>query len=133
MNSSLHSITAPFPREDGNRTPGRPFGRRADSGTLTVVLAPTGIGKTQLGLQFAHYGMAQEGESGILFDLTSRGDSQHHREYARRLCGWELRERSADLAVDPTAVWDKSKAPGRLSACLRADGPAGVDRRFGTG
>ena len=39
-------------------------------GTLTVVLGATGIGKTQLGLQFAHAGLAQEGEPGVIFDLT---------------------------------------------------------------
>jgi KaiC/GvpD/RAD55 family RecA-like ATPase len=75
-------------------------------GTLTVVLGATGIGKTQLGVQFAHHGAAQEGETGILFDLTSRGDSQSHTEYARRLFGWNLRARSADAPVDPVSVWD---------------------------
>jgi KaiC/GvpD/RAD55 family RecA-like ATPase len=59
-------------------------------GTLTVVMGATGIGKTQLGLQFANAGQAQEGRRGILFDMTSRGDSQSHVEYARRMFGWEL-------------------------------------------
>ncbi len=54
-------------------------------GTLTVVLGSTGIGKTQLGLQFAQAGSAQEGSPGILFDMSSRGDSQHHGEYAERM------------------------------------------------
>jgi KaiC/GvpD/RAD55 family RecA-like ATPase len=75
-------------------------------GTLTVVLGATGIGKTQLGLQFARQGEFQEGERGILFDLTSRGDSQNHSEYARRLFGWELRERSADASFDSARIWD---------------------------
>jgi KaiC/GvpD/RAD55 family RecA-like ATPase len=79
-------------------------------GTLTVVLGATGIGKTQLGLQFARQGEFQEGERGILFDLTSRGDSQNHSEYARRLFGWELRVRSADAAFDPLQVWDPAAA-----------------------
>jgi KaiC/GvpD/RAD55 family RecA-like ATPase len=75
-------------------------------GTLTVVLGATGIGKTQLGLQFARQGEFQEGQRGLLFDLTSRGDSQNHAEYARRLFGWELTQRSTDAPVDPALVWD---------------------------
>lgn len=79
-------------------------------GTLTVVLGATGIGKTQLGLQFAHQGGLQEGQTGIILDLTSRGDSQNHREYARRLFGWNLRERSADDSADPATVWNAIKS-----------------------
>lgn len=60
-------------------------------GKLTVVLGATGIGKTQLGLQFLHAGQAQEGRRGIIFDLGARGDSQHHAEYAQRMFGWTLR------------------------------------------
>lgn len=59
-------------------------------GTLTVVLGSTGIGKTQLGLQFAQAGAGQEGSPGILFDMSSRGDSQHHAEYAARMFGRQL-------------------------------------------
>ena len=61
-------------------------------GTLTVVVGATGIGKTQLGLQFAHAGRKQEGNAGVIFDCAARGDSQSHREYAQRMFGWELRE-----------------------------------------
>ncbi|MDD3469243.1 MAG: ATPase domain-containing protein [Thermoguttaceae bacterium] len=57
-------------------------------GTLTVVVGSSGIGKTQLGIQFADAGRLQEGRRGILFDLTSRGDSQNHADYAQRICGW---------------------------------------------
>jgi KaiC/GvpD/RAD55 family RecA-like ATPase len=59
-------------------------------GTLTVVVGATGIGKTQLGLQFAQAGLRQEGRAGILFDMSSRGDSQNHAAYARRMFGREL-------------------------------------------
>jgi KaiC/GvpD/RAD55 family RecA-like ATPase len=59
-------------------------------GTLTVVVGSTGIGKTQLGLQFAQAGLGQEGRPGILFDMSSRGDSQNHAEYARRMFGRSL-------------------------------------------
>jgi KaiC/GvpD/RAD55 family RecA-like ATPase len=76
-------------------------------GTLTVVMGATGIGKTQLGLAFANAGRRQEGEAGVVFDMTSRGDSQNHRDYARRLFGWELRAASAEERVDPATVWDR--------------------------
>src|SRR6476469_6118518 len=54
-------------------------------GTLTVVVGATGIGKTQLGLQFAQAGVAQENRRGVLFDCSSRGDSQNHAAYAQRM------------------------------------------------
>jgi len=60
-------------------------------GTLTVVVGASGIGKTQLGLQFAHAGQAQEGRPGILFDMSARIDSQRHAAYALRMFGWTLR------------------------------------------
>lgn len=79
-------------------------------GTLTVVLGATGIGKTQLGLQFARQGLAQEGEPGIVFDMTSRGDAQNHAAYARRLFGWELRSRPADERLEPADIWNRDRA-----------------------
>jgi KaiC len=78
-------------------------------GTLTVVEGATGIGKTQLGVQFAHSGLGQEGETGIFLDLTSRGDSQNHAGYAQRLCGWILKIRSADEGIDPLSVWSHDR------------------------
>ena len=66
-------------------------------GTLTVVLGATGIGKTQLGLHFAHAGLRQEGRPGVVFDMSARGDSQNHARYARRAFDWPLD------AVDPEA------------------------------
>lgn len=60
------------------------------AGTLTIVAGATGIGKTQLGLQYAHAGGSQEGRTGIVFDVSARGDSQSHSEYARRMFDWEL-------------------------------------------
>jgi hypothetical protein len=61
-------------------------------------------------LQFAQQGKQQEGQRGILFDLTSRGDSQNHRDYARRLFGWDLSQRSADAPFEPAQVWDPAVA-----------------------
>jgi KaiC/GvpD/RAD55 family RecA-like ATPase len=78
-------------------------------GTLTVVMGATGIGKTQLGLQFAHHGRQQEGEPGLIFDMTTRGDSQNHADYARRLFGWNLRTRSVDGKLQPEDVWDRDR------------------------
>ena len=77
-------------------------------GTLTVVLGATGIGKTQLGIQFADQGRCQEGQRGILFDMSTRGDSQGHAEYARRIADWTLHAtvaRDRPLARD---TWDAS-------------------------
>ena len=79
-------------------------------GTQTVVVGATGIGKTQLGLQFAQAGQAQEGERGIVLDLTSRGDSQNQAEYARRLFAWELREFASEGFCDATDVWQRDRA-----------------------
>jgi KaiC/GvpD/RAD55 family RecA-like ATPase len=75
-------------------------------GKLTVVLGASGIGKTQLGIQFAHRGRLEEGQTGLIFDMTARGDSQNHADYARRLCHWELQEGSANGAVDLDRAWD---------------------------
>jgi hypothetical protein len=69
-------------------------------GTMTVVVGATGIGKTQLGLQFAHSGGRQEGQRGVIFDCSSRGDSQSHAEYARRMFDWQLAVADAGKSVD---------------------------------
>jgi KaiC/GvpD/RAD55 family RecA-like ATPase len=78
---------------DGGLLPGR----------LTVVVGATGIGKTQLGVQFAGAGLAQEGKRGIFFDMTARGDSQSHAEYTKRMFDWKLQ--AADATVQ-TALDD---------------------------
>src|SRR5436190_20850618 len=69
-------------------------------GTLTVVVGATGIGKTQLGLQFAHAGSEQEDHRGVVFDCSCRGDSQSHADYARRMFDWPLTPMNADKAVN---------------------------------
>lgn len=84
-------------------------------GTLTVVMGATGIGKTQLGLCYANEGKQQEAERGILFDLTTRGDSQNHAEYAKRLCNWNLTEKTVNAKVTDnaalhTSIWDREQA-----------------------
>lgn len=79
-------------------------------GSLTVVVGATGIGKTQLGLQFANQGLLEEGERGVIFDMTSRGDSQNHLEYAQRLYDWTIRDRPVADRVHPESVWDRETA-----------------------
>ena len=74
-------------------------------GTLTVVAGATGIGKTQLGLHFANQGQCEEGRRGIVFDMTSRGDSQNHESYAQTLFGWGLRPLSPEQNHAPEKVW----------------------------
>jgi RecA/RadA recombinase len=59
-------------------------------GTLAVVYGATGIGKTHLGLIFAHHGRGADGAPGLLFDMNARGDSQLHHAYAERLFDWRL-------------------------------------------
>jgi KaiC/GvpD/RAD55 family RecA-like ATPase len=75
-------------------------------GTLTVASGATGIGKTQLGLQFANAGQAQEQRRGIIFDMCSRGDSQNHADYAQRMFDWRLTETDASRAPDLTRFFD---------------------------
>ncbi|MBS0266205.1 MAG: recombinase RecA [Planctomycetes bacterium] len=79
-------------------------------GTLTVIAGATGIGKTQLGLHFANAGQQQEGQRGIIFDMTSRGDSQNQDAYAARLFNWQISQQSGTAAVDPPRVWDHDLA-----------------------
>src|SRR5262249_32455555 len=76
-------------------------------GTLTVVMGATGIGKTQLGLQFSDAGKQQEGQRGILFDMTSRGDAQNHGDYARRMFDWNLKQRHIDEPYAPEDIWNR--------------------------
>lgn len=66
-------------------------------GTLTVVRGATGIGKTQLGLAFCNAGLHEEGHRGIVLDMATRGDSQQHNEYAKRLFDWTMQSTETDL------------------------------------
>lgn len=88
-------------------------------GTLTAVVGATGIGKTQLGVQFARAGLlsslAPSPQSpaprpGIIFDMSSRGDSQSHAEYARRIFDWKLTVADADKQVQLDSFF--SSEPG---------------------
>ena len=59
-------------------------------GSLVMIVGATGIGKTQLGLQFIDCGRRDESVRGAVIDLSSRGDSQNHRGYYQRLFGQSL-------------------------------------------
>ena len=81
-------------------------------GTLTVVVGATGIGKTQLGLQFAYAGKQQEGLPGVVFDVSARGDSQSHADYARRMFGWELTQLDSQAPVELDGLFERAAELG---------------------
>jgi KaiC/GvpD/RAD55 family RecA-like ATPase len=79
---------------------------------LTVLAGTTGIGKTQLGLRWAQMGLVGEGRRGVLCDLTSRGDSQNHAEYASRLFDWDIDEYPLTMTPDFGGAWDFGRPIG---------------------
>jgi KaiC/GvpD/RAD55 family RecA-like ATPase len=81
-------------------------------GTLTVVYGATGIGKTQLGLQFCNAGLDQERRRGVIFDMAARGDAQSHADYARRMFDWELCENDADRPLRLDTFFESNQTPG---------------------
>lgn len=83
------------------------LGGGVQSGTLTVVRGATGVGKTQLGLSFCNAGLQQEGRRGFVIDMGSRGDTQQHAAYAKRLFDWTL----AEGKVDPERLWEADFRP----------------------
>ena len=68
--------------------------------TMTVLVGSSGIGKTQFGLQFLHASRSPDERPGVIYDLTTRGDSQNHAEYARRLFDRTLREENPERRID---------------------------------
>ncbi len=79
-------------------------------GTLTVVMGATGIGKTQLALSYCNAGQEQEGHRGIIFDVTTRGDSQNQAEYAQRIHNWPIQTHRLVNHFDPGIVWNAHEA-----------------------
>lgn len=71
-------------------------------GTMTVLLGATGIGKTQLGVRFAHAGLAADHRPGVILDLAARGDSQNHSGYAQRMFDWTWDATDRELVHDET-------------------------------
>lgn len=88
-------------------------------GTLTVIAGATGTGKTQLGLQWANEGRRAEGAPGAVIDLTSRGDSQNHVEYARERHSWIIDIGDSDGAVDGSSIWRSEPHPELLQPFAR--------------
>jgi hypothetical protein len=80
-------------------------------GTLAVVVGAAGIGKTQLGLQFAQAGLDQEGSRGVVLDLNARGDSQHQAEYAQRMFGWRIEGEPANVPPNLQSIFPPSTSP----------------------
>jgi KaiC/GvpD/RAD55 family RecA-like ATPase len=81
-------------------------------GTLTVVCGATGIGKTQLGLQFCNAGMAQEEKRGVVFDMSARGDAQSHGQYARRMFDWSLAGTDVSAPLHLESYFANHNSPG---------------------
>jgi len=81
-------------------------------GTLTVVVGATGIGKTQLGVQFCEAGLKQEGHRGIIYDMGARGDAQSHADYAQRMCDWQLGKVDPSVAPDLENFFNSDRQNG---------------------
>lgn len=81
-------------------------------GTLTVIVGATGIGKTQFGLQFAAAGKQQEQRRGVIFDVSARGDSQGHADYAHRMFDWHLDLVDSQRSPDLDAFFDPQRDDG---------------------
>lgn len=86
-------------------------------GTTTALVGSSGIGKTQFGLQFLNAGLADvdERRRGVALDLTARGDSQNHFEYAKSLFNWTLREEDASKPFEPEKFFEKLARGERIS------------------
>lgn len=81
-------------------------------GTLTVVFGATGIGKTQLGIQYARAGLSDEQRSGIILDLGARGDSQSHVDYAQRMYDWTLQPAPSQEPADWRELFEANRQLG---------------------
>ena len=99
-------------------------------GTLTVVVGASGIGKTQLGLQFAHAGRTQEGRPGVIFDLSARIDSQSHAAYAERMFDWRIAEHPRDRFA-PEGFFDAARPHGEYLRVFDAAGRRVTERELG--
>ena len=70
-------------------------------GATTAIVGASGVGKTQLALQFLNAGLEQDGRRGVILDLTARGDSQNHAEYAKSRFGWTPTVQDLGRAFEP--------------------------------
>jgi KaiC len=82
-------------------------------GTLTVIVGATGVGKTQLGIRWCCTAGPIENSPGAIIDLSSRGDSQNHIDYAQKLAGIELKHHDLKrIAADQ--LFSNSQSLGNL-------------------
>ncbi|MCR5360113.1 MAG: recombinase RecA [Thermoguttaceae bacterium] len=91
-------------------------------GTMTVLVGSSGIGKTQFGLQYLNAGIAAEGKRGVIFDLTARGDSQNHSDYAARLFGWNPAGEDAERRFDADEFFTPEFSAGDYFGALAGRG-----------
>lgn len=85
-------------------------------GTTTAIVGSSGVGKTQFSLQFLNGGFGVEKQRGVILDLTARGDSQNHADYAKSLFNWTITEQDASKVFDPNEFFSKLDAGERYSA-----------------
>lgn len=90
-------------------------------GTLTVLYGATGIGKTQIGVRFAAADRAS-GTGGIFCDMSSRGDSQSHEAYARRLADWTISPVDPSRAPTTDELFDTDSPLGDFLAAFGYSG-----------
>ena len=84
-------------------------------GSLVMVIGATGVGKTQLALHFSQAGVLAEGQAGAVIDLSSRGDSQNHIDYAQRIFSQELKIADmTSLQTTTTLLENLGQRPGDL-------------------
>jgi len=79
-------------------------------GSLVMVVGATGIGKTQLSMNFIHQGQVAESARGTIIDLSSRGDSQNHLGYYQRLFGVALSVDAAEHSAERGILLDQRPA-----------------------
>ena len=86
-------------------------------GATTAIVGSSGAGKTQFSLQFLNAGLnATEARRGVILDLTSRGDSQNHAQYAKSLFNWELSVQDGAEPFDPEKFFDSCQKNERAAA-----------------
>ncbi len=130
LSGAPHSAASPARQSTGVDGLDDLLGGGLIPGTLTVVVGASGIGKTQLGMQFARAGLAQEGRSGIVFDMSARIDSQAHAAYAQRMFGWTLGEHVPRPLV-PAEYFQATQAVGDYLHVFDAHGRRVTQREMG--
>lgn len=62
------------------------------SGKKVIVYGATGVGKSILGVTFAHKGISEESHPGLILDISKGVDEQSQLEYAKQFFGWLLKD-----------------------------------------